>query len=318
MTEQRALITGATGFVGGWLADALAAAHPGGTLFGTAHGPAPLAPPPPQITLLPCDLTDQAAVADMIARTRPNRVFHLAGFAATGHGAADLVHRVNVEATVNLLDALAAAKRPCRVLLASSGYVYGPTAPHAQSGENDLLAPLGVYAASKAAMEKAAQFFAANELSVVVARAFNHTGPRQTTDFVVPAFAQQIARIERGLEAPIVRVGNLEAERDFLHVGDVVEAYRRLLMAPGEPERWRVVNVCSGVATSIRSILDALVGSARVPLSVEPDPVRARPSDLPRCVGNPARLEALTGWKAKISLTQTLTETLDYWRAGVM
>ena len=163
-------------------------------------------------------------------------------------------------------------------------------------------------------MERLARVYGENGLlSLTVTRAFNHTGPRQTTDFVVPAFARQIARIEADLEPPVVRVGNLEAGRDFLAVRDVVRAYR-LLVCETNPSSWRIVNVSSGRAVSIRSLLDKLTARASVPVQIENDPARMRPSDLPESAGDSSLLRSLTGWEPAIGLDEMLTDTLDYWR----
>lgn len=315
---MRILVTGATGFVGTWLLAHLEEAYQDGSveLFGTEHGP-PLGPVPPSVRLAPCDLTDASAVKTVIGDIRPDRVFHLAGFAsATGTDHA-LIHRVNVEATVSLLQALDDLARPCRVQLASSGYVYGATVPGRPAREDDAPAPSGPYAESKAAMEQAARAFArpGGALSVTVTRSFNHSGPRQSPGFVVPAFARQIARIEAGLEPPVVRVGNLDAKRDFLDVRDVVRAYARLLLdAEPAPDNFRIVNVASGEARVIQSLLDALVTRSHVPLNVETDPARVRPLDLAECVGDANVLRTLTGWQPTVPLDQTLADTLDYWR----
>ena len=312
---MRVLITGATGFVGGWLAEELARAEPQARLWGTAHGPAPPRPLPDAVRVVPCDLGDPAAVRDVVALARPDRVFHLAGFASAAGGDRERIFDVNVRATVGLLEALAEAGGECRVLLASSGYVYGATERGRPAREDDAPRPVGVYAESKAAMEAAVRPLAGAALRLTVTRSFNHTGPGQGPDFVVPAFARQIAGIERGEAEPVVRVGNLEARRDFLHVRDVVRAYRLLLDGGVAAADWRVVNVASGVPVAIRAVLDELTAQARVKVSVETDPARVRPSDMPECAGDPSRLAALTGWRAETSLAETLAETLDWWRA---
>ena len=314
---MRILVTGATGFVGTWLLAHLDEAYQDGSveLFGTEHGPA-LGPVPPSVRLASCDLTDGGAVKTVISDVWPDRVFHLAGFASAAGTDHALIHRVNVEATVSLLRALDDLDWPCRVQLASSGYVYGATVPGRHAREDDALAPSGAYAESKAAMEQAARAFArpGGALSVTVTRSFNHSGPRQSPGFFVPAVARQIARIEAGLEPPVVRVGNLDAKRDFLDVRDVVRAYRLLLEADAASDDFRIVNVASGQARVIQSLLDALVAQSHVPLRVETDPARVRALDLPDCVGDASHLQTLTGWQPQIPLDQTLADTLDYWR----
>jgi GDP-4-dehydro-6-deoxy-D-mannose reductase len=311
--SMRILITGATGFVGGWLASELANAYPQALLFGTSHGPSALAPLPDEMQLLPCDLSDKAALGEVIAESAPDRVFHLAGFASGAGTDREKIFRINVDATVGLLELLRDAGRPCQVQLASSGYVYGATEPGRPALETDIPTPSGAYAESKAVMEEAVRSFASDTLSLTITRSFNHTGPRQSPEFVVPAFARQIARIEKGLEPPTVRVGNLEASRDFLSVRDVVRAYR-LLLCETAPEPWRVVNVASGEGVSIRSLLDTLVAHSTETLSVETDPARMRPSDLPECIGDSTALSTLTGWKPEVSMDTTLAETLEWWR----
>lgn len=313
---MRVLITGVTGFVGGWLAESLASHYPQAALYGTTTHSASDAPAnlPPGLALLTADLTDADAVRRAVAEASPTHVFHLAGFASGAGTDAERINRVNVDATVSLLSALEVQGNSCKVQLASSGYVYGATDPGSPAKETDTPNPTGAYAESKAAMEKAVRPYAENGLlSLTVTRSFNHTGPRQAIEFVVPAFARQIARIEKGLETPVVRVGNLEAKRDFLAVQDVVRAYR-LQLFETEPAPWRVVNVASGIGVTIRSLLDTLVTESTVPVTVETDPARLRPSDLAECVGDSSLLTRLTGWQPEIPLEETLRGTLNYWR----
>jgi GDP-4-dehydro-6-deoxy-D-mannose reductase len=314
----RILITGSTGFVGGWLAQELARAYPDAALYGTAHhDDEPRDALPAHTVVRTTNLLDEAALRAFIAEAQPDRVFHLAGFASAAGTDREKIFRVNVDGTVGLLRLLAEAGRPCRVHLASSGYVYGTTVAEQPAKETDTATPQGSYAESKAAMEEAAKPFSENnQLFLTVTRSFNHTGPRQGTEFVVPAFARQVARIERGLEEPIVRHGNLDAKRDFLHVRDVVRAYR-LLVCEAEPEPYRLVNVSSGVGMVIGDLLHELIAQSTVRVTTETDPARMRPSDMPQCVGDSSQLTALTGWRPEISLTETLRETLDWWRTTV-
>ena len=318
---MRVLITGATGFVGGFLAAEIARQHPDAEIWGAGHPPPPGAPEmtelPRSVQILSGDLTAPAFAAQIIEKAQPDQVYHLAGFASGAGGDRERIFQVNVAATVELLRQLNAAGRPCRVQLASSGYTYGATTPGQPARETDALEPQGAYAESKVAMEAAAREFltdADGTLKVVATRAFNHTGPHQTTVFAVPAFASQIADIERGTVEPVVRVGNLDARRDFLDVRDVVRAYR-LLLDSEQDEAFRVVNVASGVPIVMRDLLDCLIAHARTPIEVAVDPARLRPSDIPECTGDSGLLTQETGWSPTIPLDQTLGDTLDWWRS---
>jgi len=314
---MRVLITGATGFVGGFLAAEIARHEPEAEIWGVGHGHPPVDPKtlPAGMRVLDGDLSGGDFVREAIAQSQPDRVYHLAGFASGAGTDRERIFRVNVDATETLLRVLAEAGRPCDVLLASSGYVYGATQPGRPARETDVATPMGAYAESKAAMERMAETLAAADdlVKVTATRAFNHTGPHQTTGFAVPAFASQIARIEAGLEEPVVRVGNLDALRDFLDVRDVVRAYR-LLLTGAHDSAYRVVNVASGVGVVMRDLLDRLIAMARVPVTVETDPARLRPSDIPESVGDPGLLTEWTGWGPEISLDTTLAFTLDWWR----
>jgi len=165
----------------------------------------------------------------------------------------------------------------------------------------------GVYGDSKRAAE---EWLAGQDFPVVVARAFNHTGPEQTPSFAVPAFAAQVIQIERGAQSEL-RVGNLEAARDFLDVRDVVRAYAGLMQAG----QLGIVNVCSGEAVRMRDVLDMLCAQSLAVIPVTSDPSRMRPADIPVSVGDHSCLSDLTGWQPQIPLAETLRETLGWWRA---
>jgi GDP-4-dehydro-6-deoxy-D-mannose reductase len=325
---MRILITGVTGFAGGFLAEYLARTTTA-ELAGLVRAAAVaefarirdhLSGIAGRLALYEADLTDAASVTRAVAAVQPDQVYHLA--AATSAAAQDRerVFAINVEGTRHLLEACSrmgpsSGAAPVRVLLASTGYVYGPCDPARPAREKDELRPLtSVYGESKRMMEQLARTGPTGPLEVLIARPFNHTGPRQTPAFAVPAFAQQIAQIEAGQREPTLRVGNLTPQRDLLDVRDAVRAYA-LLMEHGPPGQ--VYNVCSGRAYPMRDLLDRLLALSDVAIEVEPDPDRQRPSDLPVLVGNPSKLKQATGWSPEIPLAQTLRETLDYWRGEV-
>jgi GDP-4-dehydro-6-deoxy-D-mannose reductase len=332
---MRVLVTGGTGFVGKYLLRTLARDH-GVTraeMFATTH-PAVMhiedrGDSEAHAEILPLELEKPDSVAEVVAAARPDVVFHLAGFPSAAGTDRPQIFATNVDGTRNLLLALSEAGRPVSALLASTGYVYGDTSPLGRPArETDFdpnrdAIPENIYAASKAEMERIAEPMAGENLRLTVTRAFNHTGAGQTDAFVVPAFARQIARIEAGLLEPVVKVGNLDAIRDFLDVRDVVAAYASLMTASGSgadsgpwrSEPWRVVNIASGTGVAIQKILETLVGMSGASLAIEPDAARQRPSDLAQSVGDPDRLHRLTGLKPRFTLTDTLRETLEHWRA---
>jgi GDP-4-dehydro-6-deoxy-D-mannose reductase len=248
-----------------------------------------------------------------VAMLRPVEVYHLAGAAQQGKSwdHADDVLRVNVMGTQYLLDALARAGVRARTLVIGSATVYRPS--NEAVDESAPIGPSSPYGVSKLAQELLAQqAFAHHQLPVVIARSFNHIGPRQAPGFVAADFAKQIAAIEAGTMPPVLSVGNLEARRDLMDVRDTARAYRALMRA-GTPGR--AYNVCAGQAYAMRDLLDGLLrhSSARVDVRVDPD--KLRPVDQPIVLGSFDRLSRETGWRPEIPMDRTLADLLDYWRA---
>jgi len=302
------LVTGASGFAGGHLLQLLNA--PQQVVGWTRSAPAPELEPLARWEHV--DLLDRDSVRRAIDRLRPTHVYHCAGVAHVADLWRDTTRGLegNVLGTEHLLDALRRAGQPCRVLVTGSAMVYAPS--DTPIDEDHALAPASPYALSKLAQEELARRAVREDgLEVIVARAFNHTGARQTPAFAAPSMARQIAMIEAGRVEPVIRVGNLEAHRDLSDVRDVVRAYAAL-MAAGVSNS--VYNVASGTARSIRSLLDSLVARAKVPVRVESDPARMRPSDVRFLAGNFSRLERATGWRPQISFDRMLDDLLNYWR----
>jgi GDP-4-dehydro-6-deoxy-D-mannose reductase len=307
MEKPHALITGAAGFCGRHLSAHLA--DHGYDVFGVDLAPAQV----PGATLLAGDIRDTAFVQDVLQVAEPTHVFHLA--ALTGANADwEALHDVNVRGTSRLLQAMRLSGLNPAVLITGSSAVYGLVGPAALPiAETQCFSPATLYAVSKIAQEMLANtYYAAHGMRVIRARAFNLTGPGESSRFVTSAFAHQIAEIEAGRRGPVLRVGNLEAVRDFTDVRDAACAYR-LLAEFGEPGS--VYNVCSGQATSIRQVLDGLLALSSVPgISVELDPERLQHADVPAQVGDGSRLRQATGWAPRIPLRQTLLDVLDSWR----
>ncbi|MFL5341957.1 MAG: GDP-mannose 4,6-dehydratase [Gemmataceae bacterium] len=310
---MRILITGATGFVGGHLAEALLA-RGGVELFGLCRKtswPPESAHLAAHVPLLTSDLLDSSQVAAIVAEARPNWVFHLAAYAHPGGSLhePDLVWRTNLDGTRRLLSALSRADKP-RILFVSTGLVYGNA--DGPCGEDHPLRPATPYAASKAAAEMAAyQATRHPGLDVVCVRPFNHVGPRQTRGYVVPDFASQIAAIEAGRQPPVVETGDLSSQRDLTDVRDMVRAYILLLEKGRTGE---VYNCGAGSTVSMQDVLDRLVELAkvRVELRRRAEPRRAAETAVTRA--DTAKLRRETGWKPQFPLDKTLSDTLNYWR----
>lgn len=315
---QRILITGANGFVGQILCKALQQnGHHVIALVGNASS----SQPKHADQCLRCDIRDGQALDQAIAQAKPTHVVHLAAVThvPTSFKEPLLTWETNVIGSVNLLQALRNHAPDAFVLFVSSSEVYGDAFKQGSAlNESSPCHPLNPYAASKLAAEAAFnEYFRQGQPGVIV-RPFNHIGAQQSPEFVTASFARQIARIEAGQQPPVLEVGNLLAERDFLDVQDVCNAYVQLLaLSDTDSEYPRCLNICSGQPRQIRNVLDMLLELGTQNVEIVEDPERMRPSDIPRALGDNSLIQRTVGWTPNIDLRDTLTALLGYWRAQV-
>jgi GDP-4-dehydro-6-deoxy-D-mannose reductase len=320
---MKALVTGADGFVGQYLVAELLA-------HGFSVAASALDLPPSRSTLTPdqiasvewkaADVRDRDALVRLVAATRPDRIYHLAGFssgALSRQFASDAVH-INVGGTVNLCEAVVSVREHVReydprILVMGSCDAYGDAARDGVPLTEDMsLRPVSAYGLSKAGQELAAHTYRrAHGLRILVVRGFNLVGPGQEPPFVVPEFAVQVARISLGEAEPLVRVGNLDVERDFTDVRDGVRALRLLmdLDAPGA-----AYNVASGSTIRIGTILDWIVDEAGVEVEIEVIPERVRCEELAVVAGDTTRVREDTGWVPTRVVEESVRETYRWLR----
>jgi GDP-4-dehydro-6-deoxy-D-mannose reductase len=303
------VVTGATGFAGSHLLDHLLEREPRVVGWGNPGGRGlPAASADSRVQWIPVDVTDAASVERAVADNPPSVVYHCAGFADVQAASADPARalQVNVMGTHALFTALERRGVRVPVLVTGSALVYKPSA--SALTEESPLGPSNAYGISKLAQEMVARRAGGH---VIVARPFNHSGPRQSDAYVTSSFARQIAEAEAGAREAVLRVGNLDSWRDITDVRDTVRAYTSLI-ANGRPGE--VYNVCRGEAYRVGDLLESLLSQSRIPIRVESDPTRFRASDNPVVLGSAARLRRDTGWEPRISIDRTLADLLGYWR----
>ena len=302
---MRVLVTGGTGFVGQYLCRSLLSDDAEVFVFS-------IDPPPSDVGgryhYIYGDLCEEKTVTDLLAEIRPSHVYHLAAISAVPVSWAKpkLTFDLNVWGTFNVLQASSRLPTPPRVLNVSTGAVYTPSDEILT--ESSPVQPANPYAASKAMAELAR--FQFPKLSVVTTRSFNHSGPGQTTDFVLPALAKQVADIQCGDAPATVSAGALDVERDFLHVSDVITAYR-LLIDRGRPGE--VYNVSSGEPRKLTDALDKLCSMAGVSAEIRTDAGKIRAERVPRVVASSEKLRQHTGWRPQKSWDDLLQDLLEYW-----
>jgi GDP-4-dehydro-6-deoxy-D-mannose reductase len=309
-----------SGFAGGHLAEMLLA-QGSVELYGTSRRgawPAAWRHLSGRVELLRCDLCDLAAAREVIEKVNPKRIFHLAGYAHAGQSfqEPDTAWAVNLTATRHLYDAVARWGGAPRILYVGSGLVYGDAEVPGQAlDECCPLRPASPYAASKAAADLASyQYTRSPGLDIVRARPFNHIGPAQSPQFAVANFARQIAAIERDQQPPLLETGNLSPLRDLTDVRDIVRAYL-LLMEQGQTGE--VYNIASGEAYSMQAVLERLLSFAQVKVQVRRQEHLVRATETAAVRGNYTKIRNATGWAPRLSLEQSLADTLAYWRSAV-
>ena len=314
---MRVLVTGATGFVGGHLIEHLVSA--GDQVVGVCRSgewPATLEHLAAVARLEPCDLAhiDEPSLVAWLDRKQPQAIYHLAAQSNPQRSLANPreTWAQNLGGTLNLLESVAKTGLKPRIVLVGSGVSYGNPAPeHLPVDETCPLLPNNPYAASKAAADLLGiQHHLTHGAEIMIARPFNHSGPRQSDQYVRASLARQVAEVEAG-RSPAVEHGNLAIVRDFTDVRDLVKAYR-LLILKGHPGL--VYNLGTGRDLSLQQMLEILISLARTSIPTHANPARMRAVDLPRLLANASRLTQHTGWTPQLSIETTLADMLQYWR----
>lgn len=313
---MRALITGISGFVGSYLAEFLLSK--GVEVYGTIRWRSQtenIDHIKSKLKLIDCDIRDASSVEKVIGESMPDKIYHLAGqsFVPASWNAPSETLVTNIIGELNIFEAVRHLQINPKIHIAGSSEEYGLVSENELPiRETNPLRPLSPYGVSKVAQDLLGwQYFQSYKLNIVRTRAFNHEGPRRGEVFVTSNFSKQIAMIEKGLQEPVIMVGNLEAKRDFSDVRDVVRAYW-LAMEKGEPGE--VYNICSGRTRKIKEVLDILFGMTKVKIEIKKDAARMRPSDVTVLQGDNTKFRAKTGWNPEIPFEKTLEDLLNYWR----
>jgi len=314
---MKVLITGISGFAGSHLAEYLLAEgkyEVAGTIkwrsrLDNINGIMD------KIKLYDCDIKDAFAVRTVLSSVQPEYIFHLAAqsFVQFSWRTPAETLSTNIIGEVNVFEAIREMKSEPRIHVAGSSEEYGLVFPEeVPIKEENPLRPLSPYGVSKVAQDLLGyQYYKSYNLAIVRTRAFNHTGPRRGDVFATSNFARQIAEIEKGKKPPVIKVGNLEAVRDFTDVRDVARAY---FLALEKGKAGEVYNIASGKGYKIKEILDRLLSLSRTKVKIELDQERLRPSDVELLIGSVEKFKKATGWKPEITLEKTLKDLLDYWR----
>ena len=306
---KKVLVTGVDGFVAGYLSDYLFKS--GYDVYGTTISETYKND---KIKIFKMNLLDAENVSDVIKNISPNMIFHLAGQSAVGLSWQKpvLTIDVNVNGTLNLLEAVRINNINSRILIIGSSDQYGTIKPEdCPIKETQLQIPQSPYGISKKTQEELGKLYVkAYKMNIIFVRAFNHIGARQGKNFVVPDFASKIVKIEKSA-VPVLKVGNLDTLRDFTDVRDIVRGYLMLLESGKIGESY---NIGSGNVIKIKDILKKLINLSSKKIKIEIDKEKFRPVDVPIVQCDNSKIKKDTGWSPEISIDETLKEVLEYWR----
>lgn len=314
----RILITGAGGFVGQYLIKELQKQGEHEIFASVYKSGSDLSTLLPTDHILTGDLTNESTAVSHLLASAPDQVYHLAALSVVHNSSEQALSVIQSNAAISsyLFAALRTHYPQARVLAVCSANVYGAVADrHLPITESSPLRPLNPYAISKITQEMIAlESHLAYGTDVVIVRPFNHTGPGQTHDFVIPKLAHQVAKIEAGLTLPTLDLGSAEAVRDFTDVRDMVKAY---ILAMTQGESGEIYNIGTGTGHTIREVAEILQRHAQLKFTILEKPELSRPSDVPSLVANPHKFTRLTLWQPTISLERTVSDILEYERKQI-
>lgn len=316
---KKALITGVTGFAGSHLAELLL--DEGVEVYGIQRWRSKtenIEHIKHKIKIEEADLLDAHSLYTVIDKIKPDYIFHLAAqsFVQSSWSSPTQTLEVNIIGSAHLFEAVRKTGLPITTQIACSSEEYGKVLPQEiPIKETNPLRPLSPYAVSKLAMDYLGyQYHQSYGMRIIRTRGFNHTGPRRGDVFAESNFAKQIAEIEKGKREPIVHVGNLEAQRDYTDVRDMVRAY---YLAAQKCDPGEVYNIATGKAWKVRNVLELLIRLSKVKVEIRNDPSRIRPSDVEILIGDNTKFVQKTGWKPEIPFEKTMGDLLNYWRENV-